>query len=453
MNTSAEDDRIPVTVLTGFLGAGKTTLMNRILSEKHGKRIAVIENEFGEIGIDHELVINADEEIFEMNNGCICCTVRGDLIRILGNLMKRRNRFDYILVETTGLADPGPVAQTFFMDRELESQMRLDGIVTMVDAKHLSRHIDSSREAQEQVAFADFIVINKIDLVSAAELDALERRLQSMNATARICRSHNAVVDIDRVLNVRGFDLGRALEVDPRFLEPEYPFEWAGAYHMEVGKHQLELCPGPDPAMRLVLLDAGTDSPMSAIETMTERAARLFSEAAIAVAPRTAPLPIGRPCDLQLDGTVDALEFSVQIARAGLYVLFSQHLPAEFDLRLHHNDEQQRCIAEREFRPSHEHEEAVSSIGLSLHGDLDPKGFETWLSALLQVQGADIFRMKGILSLKGEANRIVFQGVHMIWNAEPEQPWGDRQRRSDLVFIGRHLDRERITAGFRACLV
>src|SRR4030088_2406572 len=166
--------KVPVTVLTGFLGSGKTTLLNYILTENHGKRIAVIENEFGEIGIDNDLVLQSDEEIFEMNNGCICCTVRGDLIRILGNLMKRKDRFDYILIETTGLADPAPVVQTFFVDDELREAMELDGLVTLVDAKHISQHLGKSAEADEQIAFADVILLNKIDLVSADALQGLD---------------------------------------------------------------------------------------------------------------------------------------------------------------------------------------------------------------------------------------------------------------------------------------
>jgi G3E family GTPase len=212
-------NKIPVTVLTGYLGAGKTTLLNRILSEPHGKKYAVIVNEFGEIGIDNDLVVGADEEVFEMNNGCICCTVRGDLIRILDGLMKRKGRFDAIIVETTGLADPAPVAQTFFMDQDVSDTARLDAVVTVADAKWLSDRLKDAPEAKNQIAFADVIILNKTDLVSPAELDAVEERIRAINPYARLHRTQNCAVPIAEVLGRNAFDLDRIIELEPDFLE------------------------------------------------------------------------------------------------------------------------------------------------------------------------------------------------------------------------------------------
>ena len=209
---------IPVTVLTGYLGAGKTTLLNRILSEPHGRRYAVIVNEFGEIGIDNDLVVDADEEVFEMNNGCICCTVRGDLIRIIDGLMKRKGRFDAILIETTGLADPAPVAQTFFVDEEVRARTRLDAIVTVVDARHLPQRLEDSHEAEEQVAFADVILVNKTDLVAPDELAAVEARIRRINPYARLLRANRCDVPLAEVLDRRAFDLDRILALEPDFL-------------------------------------------------------------------------------------------------------------------------------------------------------------------------------------------------------------------------------------------
>lgn len=320
--------RTPVTILTGFLGAGKTTLLNRILTENHGQRIAVIENEFGEIGIDHDLVVQSDEEIFEMNNGCICCTVRGDLIRILGRLMKRRDKFDRILIETTGLADPAPVVQTFFMDDDMKAQFHVDAIVTLVDAKHILLHLDDSDEAMEQVAFADVLLLNKTDLVEPADLDALERRLRGINALARIHRTTNAAIELDKVLAVGGFNLDRATEIDPHFLE-----------------------------------DADHD---------------------------------------------------------------------------HHHH--------------HHHDKHVTSVGIEAPGNVDGRKINAWLAELVRVQGPDIFRMKGVFSIDGNPDRIIFQGVHMLIDGANGGPWGDRPRLNKLVFIGRNLDREALNAGFRACL-
>jgi len=211
-------DQVPVTVLTGYLGAGKTTLLNRILSEPHGKKYAVIVNEFGEVGIDNDLIVGADEEIFEMNNGCICCTVRGDLIRVISGLMKRAHHLDGILIETTGLADPGPVAQTFFVDADVASRSKLDSIVTVVDAKYLRQRLHDSKEAQEQIAFADVILINKTDLVSEGDLKKVTQSIRQINAFAKIVYSERCQVELDQVLGLGRFDLNKILEHEPDFL-------------------------------------------------------------------------------------------------------------------------------------------------------------------------------------------------------------------------------------------
>lgn len=451
----AMNQRIPVTVLTGFLGSGKTTLLNRILTEQHGKRIAVIENEFGEVGIDHELVINADEEVFEMNNGCICCTVRGDLIRILGNLMKRRNKFDYILIETTGLADPGPVAQTFYMDAEIEERLRLDGVVTLVDAHHISERLTDSEEAQEQIAFADVILLNKIDLVTPEQLEAVEARIHQMNAAAKIYHTQNAVVDLEHILNVGGFDLERALEVDPRFMELEYPFEWAGVYELASGTHELVLQPGPDdPTMDVAMLPIDSDSQgEGGIADVLTLAEYTFAGRELAVSVVDNPL-IPDPTLYRLPlNESDEMRFSITIEKPGLYGLFTEHHPSEFDLALLNESGAIALAADREFKPPHEHDDEVTSVGITTAGDLDMEMLNRWLGKLLREQGPDIYRMKGVLSVAGMPERFVFQGVHMLFNGRPDRPWGNEPRHNSLIFIGRNLDREALNESFRACLV
>jgi G3E family GTPase len=315
--------QIPVTVLTGYLGAGKTTLLNRILKEHHGKRYAVIFNEFGDIGIDNDLVVAGDEEIFEMNNGCICCTVRGDLIRILDGLMKRRGQFSSILIETTGLADPAPVAQTFFVDDDVRSKTRLDAIVAVADARNLPARLADSHEAEEQLAFADVILLNKVDLVSSDELAEVEQRIRMINAYAVLHKTTRCDLPLDEVLDRGAFDLDRILSVEPNFL--------------------------------------GEDA--------------------------------------------------------------------------------------------HEHDDSITSVSMSSSRPLQPDAFIPWVRDTLAEKGTDILRSKGIIAFPEEPRRFVFQGVHMLFDGDLQQPWGPGEaRQTRVVFIGRNLDEAGLRQGFQACV-
>jgi G3E family GTPase len=322
-----QERMVPVTILTGFLGSGKTTLLNRILKEDHGQRIAVIENEFGEVGVDNEILEKGDEQIVEMNNGCICCTVRGDLIRILGTLKERRDqgdlKFDRVVIETTGMADPGPVAQTFFTDEEIAGYYLLDSIITLVDAKHAPQQLDEFHEAQEQVGFADRILLSKTDLVSGSEVENLSRRLKKMNPRAPIKKVNFGDAPIAEVLDIRGFNLNAILELDPDFLT-----------------------------------------------------------------------------DIQ-----------------------------------------------------HEHHDEVESFVFRSDRPFDGTKLENFLSGMIQVYGPDLLRYKGVLWMKGNNRRVVFQGVHMMMGGDMGKAWSKAEKKgSIMVFIGKKLPKDLFIAGLEECL-
>jgi G3E family GTPase len=352
---AASSEKIPVTVLTGYLGAGKTTLLNRILSEPHGKKYAVIVNEFGEIGIDNDIIVGADEEVFEMNNGCICCTVRGDLVRILDGLMRRKGKFDAIIVETTGLADPAPVAQTFFVDENVGRKTRLDAVVTVADAKWLNDRLKDAPEAKNQIAFADVILINKTDLVTPEELKEVEARIRGINPYAKVHKTERANIALDQVLGRNAFDLDRILDIEPDFL---------GGDDHDHDHHHHDHEHGHD----------------------------------------------------------------------------------------HHHDHD-HGHAHSHGGLKHYHDEDMQSISLRSDKPLNPDKFFPWVQDLVQKEGPNILRCKGILSFKDDNERFVFQGVHMILDGDHQRAWKDGEtRNSRIVFIGRNLPGKMIAEGFESCV-
>lgn len=332
-------ERVPVTVLTGFLGAGKTTLLNSLLSQKHGYKCAIIINEFGAISIDNQLVVGADEEILELNNGCLCCRVRGDLVRSLGDLLRKQKRFDYVLIETTGLADPNPVVHTFKAS-ELAEQLRLDAIVTVVDAKHLEKELNDSPEPRAQIAAADVVILNKTDLVSADELDRLEARIRKINSLAQIHRTVRSQIDLSKILNLKRRELTAPLEI-----------------HSAHSEHE------------------------------------------------------------------------------------------------HHHGHEEHSHEHGDHEKHHHHDDDIRSMCLTDERPLDLKKVEAWLSEMINTTGERLYRSKGILYIKGEPKRVVFQGVQTMFEAKPDRLWSTTEKRlSQMVFIAKDLDEGKIRAGFERCI-
>ena len=467
--------KIPVTVLTGFLGSGKTTLLNRILSEEHGLRIAVIENEFGEIGIDQDLVINADEEVFEMNNGCICCNVRGDLIRILGELADRRDQFDRVVLETTGMADPGPVAQTFLVQEDIQEYYQLDGVITLVDGKHIGQHLDDETdEVMAQVAFADRIIINKGDLTTEPERQALKKRLQSMNSMAGFYFATMADAPIPELLDIGGFNVERAVDIKPGFLEPEYPFDSGSLWYLPAGDYKLHFSENShhhdhdhdhhhdhdhdhhdhhhgDDALMSILMTSPADS-ADDLNTLAEQVFVEFSALPETLSHGQALSTSNTHYQLQLEGG-DEYEFRFSLDNDQAVAFFMGHTPEGFALKLVGQDGTEISPASKKsFHGDHSHDSQVSSTSVEFPGKFDGEKLNAWLEEFLIENGPDVYRMKGVVGIDGQDYKFVFQGVHMIFGSQPAGEWGDEEPVNRLVFIGKNLDKPYIRKSLEACL-
>lgn len=442
---------IPVTILTGFLGAGKTTLLNHVLTAEHGKRIAVIENEFGEVGVDQELVIGANEEFFELNNGCICCTVRADLSRILHRLMKRPETLDAIVIETTGLADPGPVVQTFLVDAALQRAYKLDGIVTVIDAKHILEDCKTNHEAKEQIAFADVILLNKIDLVPSEDLVEIEVSLKRINPFATIHQTQDALIDVDSILHIGGFRPQKILEMDTASFKQDYPFEWAGIYQLALDTYRFTCHPDAQIEMKVAIFSLGESMPSEDdFENVKVEAARFFSHHERSIQDVEDTQIPGVFLSSFLAGEDFQLPFLLD--QAGFYAIFTQHHPDNYSLELWRDTSLVSPLSIYEWNEPHHHDEDITSVGIDFPGDVDAVKLNIWLRDILETEGANIFRMKGVLSIKDHPRRFIFQGVHMLLGGKAAKPWGEERRRNRLIFIGRHLDRKKLNEGFFACL-
>lgn len=442
------DHRTPVTLVTGYLGAGKTTLINHVLSERRGRRIAVIENELAEIGIDKELVIGEDGCTFEMNDGCICCSTHGDLAAALAGLARRSNDFDHVLIEATGIADPRRVAQTFFVDERVRAHFRLDGIVSLVDSMHFWRHVESSHELNVQLKFADLIVLNKTDLVHEQSIRTLQRRVHRVNSDARVIPAKHAKVDINAVLNTDGFDIDRAIDIEPKFMDGQNQFEYAGLYYILEGTYYLTVGVCGEPVEAALIRASGASDDSFDVACM---------EASLVLALPRKTASSNRPVYpgltlWRLASSTPFPCFRVAVPTTGHYVLCTRFDTSRLQIRTCPNGEALSPLAVREPKPPYTHDESVTAVSIDVRGDLDLRRLQRWLECLLSRRGGDIFRMKGVLSVDGYNHRFVLQGVHMLLECKQGRSWGNEERKNALVFMGRNLDRTRLTNGFIRCL-
>lgn len=444
--------KIPVTILTGFLGSGKTTLLNRILREEHGLRIAIIENEYGEIGIDQDLIVKADKNVVEMNNGCMCCQLSGSLVDTLINFAKRKDDFDRLIIETTGVANPLPILKHFYSNWILQESYELDGIITLVDSKHVVPHLENdSFEVLVQISAANRILLNKTDLVNSDQVKSLKNQLAVFNSEAELISTNMANAPIAHILNVGGVDLENVTDRSLQVISPEYPFEWAGLWKLPPQKYTLTFEKGPSATIRLLLIETSEKAKhdisiasKEIIDTFTKPPQKIGHSDSIKAQDRCYEFEFGHHDSnhVTYDKTDDAP-----------FVLYSEHSPCEFKLSLIDNAGNQLIPTKKQsFTREREHLKGVSSVSIEIPGLLDKLLFGMWYERFLNANAKTLYRVKGVIGFKGEDYRSIFQGVHSLFDTTPGENWGIESPVNRMVFIGKGLNEEDIKSTLEYCL-